>query len=74
MTNTTVRTNLINPGPVRTQMRAKAFPGENPDTLPAPEDIAPLFVELARPECTSNGEIFDGPSWLRQQARASSSV
>lgn len=74
MTNTTVRANLINPGPIRTQMRARAFPGENPDTLPAPEDIAPLFVELARPDCTSNGEIFDGPSWLRQHAKAGTSV
>jgi hypothetical protein len=31
-------------------MRAQAFPGENPDTLPSPEEIGPLIVELARPD------------------------
>ncbi len=31
--DTSVRVNLVNPGPVRTAMRAKAFPGEDPNTL-----------------------------------------
>jgi NAD(P)-dependent dehydrogenase (short-subunit alcohol dehydrogenase family) len=31
-----VRVNMINPGPVRTMMRSRACPGENPDTLPPP--------------------------------------
>lgn len=57
--NTTVRANLINPGPIRTRMRAKAFPGEDPMTLKTPEDLAPLFVNLASPEATENGRIFD---------------
>ncbi len=57
--NTTVRANLINPGPIRTRMRAKAFPGEDPMTLKTPEDLAPLFVKLASPETTENGRIFD---------------
>ncbi|MCV0371517.1 SDR family NAD(P)-dependent oxidoreductase [Filomicrobium sp.] len=74
MVNTNVRVNLINPGPIRTQMRAKAFPGEDPATLYTPEDIAPLFVELASPECTTNGEIFDGPGWLRQHVGTKSSA
>lgn len=74
MVNTNVRVNLINPGPIRTQMRAKAFPGEDPATLDTPEDIAPLFVELASPECTANGEIFDGPGWLRQHVGTKSSA
>jgi NAD(P)-dependent dehydrogenase (short-subunit alcohol dehydrogenase family) len=56
--STPVRANLINPGPVRTAMRAKAFPGEDPMTLPAPEDVAPMFVELALPELTANGQVF----------------
>lgn len=74
MVNTNVRVNLINPGPIRTQMRAKAFPGEDPETLYTPEDIAPLFVELASPECTANGEIFDGPAWLREHIGTKSSA
>lgn len=57
--NTNVRVNLLNPGPIRTEMRARAFPGEDPMTLPTPEDIAPLFIDLAAPTQTANGERFD---------------
>lgn len=53
---TKVRVNLLNPGPMRTGMRAKAFPGEDPDTLPHPREIAPLFVELASPSETRHNE------------------
>ncbi|MCB1515323.1 MAG: SDR family NAD(P)-dependent oxidoreductase [Hyphomicrobiaceae bacterium] len=63
-TNSPLRVNLINPGPIGTQMRAKAFPGENPDTLPTPADIAPLFLEVVSKEQTANGEIFMGRQWL----------
>lgn len=57
--NTPVRANLINPGPTRTNMRAKAFPGENAASLKTPESITPTFVRLAEPACTDNGKIFD---------------
>ncbi len=57
--NTQLRANLINPGPIRTRMRGKAFPGEDPATLNTPEDIAPLFVKLARADHTGNGQIHD---------------
>lgn len=46
--HTPVRCALVNPGPMRTRMRAKAFPGEDPDDLPPPEALAPLILELAR--------------------------
>lgn len=59
MNSTNVRANLINPGPIRTGMRAKAFPGEDPDSLPTPDDIAPMFVELAQPGFTANGKVFN---------------
>jgi NAD(P)-dependent dehydrogenase (short-subunit alcohol dehydrogenase family) len=62
--STPVRANLINPGPTRTAMRAKAFPGEDPATLPAAEEIAPLFVELASPACALNGELINYREWL----------
>jgi NAD(P)-dependent dehydrogenase (short-subunit alcohol dehydrogenase family) len=61
--NTRVRVNLLNPGPVRTQMRAKAFPGEKPETLPAPEELGPLFVELSAASCTLNGEVVSFRDW-----------
>ncbi len=37
---TSVRVNLFNPGPTRTRMRAAVMPGEDPMTLPTPEDVA----------------------------------
>ena len=48
--NTPIRPVLLSPGPMRTRMRAQAFPGEDPMTLPDPSEIAPLVVELARPD------------------------
>jgi NAD(P)-dependent dehydrogenase (short-subunit alcohol dehydrogenase family) len=57
--NSPVRANLINPGPTRTAMRAKAFPGEDPATLKTPDDITPTFVRLAEASCTDNARIFD---------------
>lgn len=54
---TNVRVNLFNPGPTRTIMRAKAFPGEDPMTLPTPEEVAARIVDLVRPAEARNGEI-----------------
>ncbi|MGE3302141.1 MAG: SDR family NAD(P)-dependent oxidoreductase [Hyphomonadaceae bacterium] len=55
----TVRANLFNPGPVRTTMRAKAFPGEDPMTLPAPEEVAPAIADLLSPAYARNGEWLE---------------
>jgi NAD(P)-dependent dehydrogenase (short-subunit alcohol dehydrogenase family) len=46
--HTEVRCALLNPGPMRTKMRAAAFPGEDPDELTPPEAIVPLVLDLAR--------------------------
>src|SRR5437899_7008596 len=54
---TRVRANLLDPGIVRTRLRARAFPGEDPSRLPSPESVTETFLALALPECTSNGEI-----------------
>jgi NAD(P)-dependent dehydrogenase (short-subunit alcohol dehydrogenase family) len=55
----TVKVNLLNPGPLRTLMRAKAMPGEDPSTLKRPEEIAPLIVELLSPSNQRNGELVN---------------
>lgn len=58
--DTAVCVNIVNPGPIRTGMRAKAFPGEDPMTLKTPEDIVPLFLKLADPAQTSEtGRLHD---------------
>lgn len=54
---TNVKVNLLNPGAMRTAMRARAMPGEDPDTLPKPDAVAPLIVELLSPSNTKNGEL-----------------
>lgn len=54
-----VRANLINPGAVATAMRAKAMPGEDPETLVKPDDIMDAFVKLALPDFTQNGIVVD---------------
>ena len=41
-----VRVNSLNPGPVRTRMRANAFPAENPETLITPEEAARAWLWL----------------------------
>jgi NAD(P)-dependent dehydrogenase (short-subunit alcohol dehydrogenase family) len=45
---TTVRAVLLDPGAMRTKMRAEAMPGEDPLTLPDPSEIGPLILELAQ--------------------------
>jgi NAD(P)-dependent dehydrogenase (short-subunit alcohol dehydrogenase family) len=55
--NTDIKVNLLNPGPLRTRMRAKAMPGEDPMNLQPPEAVAPLIVELLSTSCTKNGEL-----------------
>jgi NAD(P)-dependent dehydrogenase (short-subunit alcohol dehydrogenase family) len=52
-----VNANILDPATVRTGMRAKAMPGEDPMTLPEPQAIAEDFVKLAEASCTMNGEV-----------------
>lgn len=54
---TKVRANLIDPGRVRTRMRAKAYPGEDPQSLKTPDEIMAKFVELATAAFTGNGDV-----------------
>ena len=61
---TNAQANIIEPGIVRTAMRAAAMPGEDPSTLPDPASITDVFVDLADPACTRNGErlVVEMPS------------
>jgi len=51
-----LRVNLFDPGAVRTGMRAEAMPGEDPMTLPAPEEAARELVKLVGADETRTGE------------------
>ena len=56
---TKVKANVFYPGIVRTAMRAKAMPGEDPNTLPTPAQIAPALIDLLSPSLKENGRLFN---------------
>ncbi len=58
LATTPARANCFNPGATRTKMRATAMPGEDPETLPTPEDVAAQIVPMCVPSFTSNGAVF----------------
>ena len=61
---TKIRVNSINPGGTRTKMRATAFPAEDPQSLPTPEEHMPLYLYLMGPDSAGvTGKAFDAYSW-----------
>ena len=59
-----IRVNSLNPGATRTSMRAAAYPGEDPLTLPRPEEITEAFVYLASDESLGvTGKSFNAQDW-----------
>jgi len=60
--STPLRVNALNPGPIRTAMRAKAMPGEDPETLKTPVMLAPRLVDFMSPGLTETGMYYDFPS------------
>lgn len=54
----TVRANLVDPGPLRTALRFAAFPFEDRAALRAPEDATEPFVALAETSCAKNGDVI----------------
>ena len=63
---TNLRINMINPGGTATKMRASAFPGEDPATLPQPKDIAPAFLMLLADGCAHHGELLEARKMVSQ--------
>ena len=54
-----LRVNSVNPGATATKMRAEAMPGEDPETLPTPREVAEAMLPLALPSLTETGGLFD---------------
>jgi NAD(P)-dependent dehydrogenase (short-subunit alcohol dehydrogenase family) len=61
---TTVRANLLSPGPIRTELRVEAWPDEDPSSVPLPEALAPAILTMLSPAFEQNGVIFDFKSGL----------
>jgi NAD(P)-dependent dehydrogenase (short-subunit alcohol dehydrogenase family) len=59
---TNVRVNLFNPGPTRTRLRKSVMPGEDPMTLPTPEEVAEMIVPLCLPSFQETGKLYDFPA------------
>lgn len=60
--NTNVKVNILDPGRVRTAMRAQAYPGEDPAIRPHPDEIVHYFVDMVKDDFTKNGETIAIPS------------
>jgi NAD(P)-dependent dehydrogenase (short-subunit alcohol dehydrogenase family) len=56
--STSIKVNLVDPGAMATRMRAEAYPGEDPATLPTPDAVTGIFVSLATVENEATGQIF----------------
>jgi NAD(P)-dependent dehydrogenase (short-subunit alcohol dehydrogenase family) len=55
---TNLKVNCFSPGATRTGMRAKAMPGEDPMTLPHPDDVAAQIVPMCEPAFDDNGGVW----------------
>ena len=66
-----VRVNLVDPGPLRTRLRAHAYPGEDPARQPEPATAVAPFLALADPACERHGErlILERPDRSRAEPR-----
>lgn len=62
---TNIIVNSINPGATRTKMRANAFPGEDPTTLPTAEDIMPAYLWLMdRTQNSQTGQAVNARDFI----------
>lgn len=56
--STPLRITSVDPGATRTAMRAQAMPGEDPDTLPHPREVAQAILPLMGADVTETGKLF----------------
>ena len=56
---TALKINMADPGPVRTGLRAKAMPGEDPAKLPQPDEVALDLLTLLSPDVSRTGVLFE---------------
>ena len=62
-----IRVNAVNPGPTRTEMRAVAYPEEDPIELPTADEITEVFTYLASDQSLGvSGKSLDARDWMRR--------
>jgi NAD(P)-dependent dehydrogenase (short-subunit alcohol dehydrogenase family) len=62
-----IRANTVNPGSTRTEMRAAAYPEEDPMTLPTPDEVTEVFTYLASDQSAGvTGKSLDARDWIRR--------
>ena len=62
---TPIRAALLSPGAMRTKMRASAYPGEDPMSLPHPDELVPLLLDLADGNRVPPKTTVSFPDWSR---------
>lgn len=66
-----LRVALVNPGPMRTKMRAEAYPGEDPATQPDPMELGPMIVEIcANPNLGPPATTLSFAEWRAARSAA----
>jgi len=66
--DTNIEANAVNPGPISTEMRAEAYPEEDPATIPSPQDIIDIFLFLASEQSAgSNGKRYEAQEFTLQK-------
>jgi NAD(P)-dependent dehydrogenase (short-subunit alcohol dehydrogenase family) len=62
-----VRVNIVDPGAMRTGMRAAAYPSEDPGRVRQPASLAPLFLWLVSKESSGvTGTRIDAAEWMEE--------
>jgi NAD(P)-dependent dehydrogenase (short-subunit alcohol dehydrogenase family) len=71
LAGTNIRVNVVDPGAMRTAMRAEAYPEEDPATLKQPASIVPLFLWLASDASGEvTGQRFQADQWIAEHGRS----
>lgn len=67
-TNTAIRVNCIDPGPVRSRLRALAYPGEDPNSLPDAQTVVPAYLQImaASGKITTSGQRICATDYLNR--------
>lgn len=53
-----IRTHIVEPGPTRTAMRARAYPGEDPATLKTPDVVGRAIADLVASDAEDGARII----------------